>query len=251
MNPVIVAPTHRPLRLILVTHSAACAARVREVLVGEEVVWTEQIHHALRELAHADADCVLLDLELPDTPGAAGIERLLGGQVPIIALAGPADDATSVIRAGAQDLVAREIDDEAALLRVVRTAVERHRTGERREVERLVREVAAEVRSHPRVRRPAAPVLGVAALIVAFCIQLAVLHHPGGVVLWALFATAAVIAWRATSGRRDDARLLETIVEGSADGVFVKDLEGRYILVNEAASRSRPSRRAAASLTRR
>ena len=55
--------------------------------------------------------------------------------------------------------------------------------------------------------------------------------------LWALFAAAAVIAWRATSGRQDDARLLETIVEGSVDGVFVKDLEGRYILVNEAAAR--------------
>ncbi|HET8754971.1 MAG TPA: PAS domain S-box protein [Solirubrobacteraceae bacterium] len=229
------ASTHRPLRLILVTHSAECADRVRAVLADHELVRAVRIDQARRELALADADCLLLDLDLPEAPGTAGIDRLVAAQVPIIALAGRADDATRVIRAGAQDLVTR--DDPAALPRVVRTAVERQRTGERREVERLVREVAAEVRSGPPARRPGVPALGIAVLIVAFCIQLAVLHHPGGVVLWALFAAAAVVAWRAARGRRDDARLLETIVEGSADGVFVKDLEGRYLLANETAAR--------------
>jgi diguanylate cyclase (GGDEF)-like protein/PAS domain S-box-containing protein len=87
------------------------------------------------------------------------------------------------------------------------------------------------------VKRPAAPLLGIGALIAAFCVQLAVLRHPGGVVLWALFAAAAVVAWRARSGREDGARLLESIVEEAADGVFVKDLEGRYRLVNDAAAR--------------
>jgi diguanylate cyclase (GGDEF)-like protein/PAS domain S-box-containing protein len=92
------------------------------------------------------------------------------------------------------------------------------------------------MRGRPRART-IAPALGIAALILAFALQLAILRHPGGVVLWALFAGAAVIAWRAATRRQDGARLLETIVEGSADGVFVKDLEGRYILVNEAAAR--------------
>jgi diguanylate cyclase (GGDEF)-like protein/PAS domain S-box-containing protein len=235
-----VAATHRSLHLILVTHAEACVARVRGLLAGEgvELVCFERLDDALRHLAHADVDCVLLDLELPEAPGTAGVERMLTpGQVPIVALTGRDDESTRLIRAGAQDFVARTTDDAATLLRVVRNAVERHRTGERREVERLVREVAAEVRSDPRPRRSGRPALGIAALIAAFCVQLAVLRHPGGVVLWALFAGAAVVAWRATSRRQDDARLLETIVEGSVDGVFVKDLEGRYLLVNEAAAR--------------
>ena len=49
MNRVIVAATHRPLRLILVTHSAACAAGVRAALAAEDVVWTRQIDDALRQ----------------------------------------------------------------------------------------------------------------------------------------------------------------------------------------------------------
>jgi diguanylate cyclase (GGDEF)-like protein/PAS domain S-box-containing protein len=44
----------------------------------------------------------------------------------------------------------------------------------------------------------------------------------------------ALSGWR---GRADGAFLLESIVEGVGDGVFVKDLEGRYQLVNEAAVR--------------
>jgi diguanylate cyclase (GGDEF)-like protein/PAS domain S-box-containing protein len=239
MYAVTVAATPRPLRLILVTRADARGARVRGLLRGQEVVNVERIGDALRHLAHADIDCVLLDLELPEAPGTAGIGRLLEarGQVPIVALTGPRDDATDVIRAGAQDAIARETADPAVLLSTVRNAVERHRTSERREVERLVREVAADVRAHTRGRRlRVPPALGIAVLAVAFCIQLAILQHPVGVVLWALFAVAAVIAWRAQSLGEDGTRLLETIVEGSVDGVFVKDLEGRYMLVNEAAA---------------
>jgi diguanylate cyclase (GGDEF)-like protein/PAS domain S-box-containing protein len=152
--------------------------------------------------------------------------------VPIVALTTWGDDTTRLIRAGAQDFVAKLTDDAGLVTRVVRTAVERHRSGERREIERLAREVA----TTPHRPRVGAPVLGFA-LVAAFGIQLLVLHHFAGVILWALFATAAVVAWRATSRRQDDAQLLETIVESSADGVFVKDLDGRYVLVNVAAAR--------------
>ena len=224
--------THRPLRLILVTHAEACRAHLRAGLSGEELVCVERIDDALRRLAHADVDCVLLDLELPEAPGAAGIKRLAAAHVPLVALTQAGDDGPSLIRAGAEDVVAKDAGD---VLQVVRTAVERQRTGERREVERMVREVAAEVRSGPR-RRPRPPMLGIAALAAAFCLQLVVVRHPGGVVLWALFAAAVVVAWRATVRRQDDGQLLAAIVEGSTDAVFVKDLEGRYVLVNEAAA---------------
>jgi hypothetical protein len=46
------------------------------------------------------------------------------------------------------------------------------------------------------------------------------------VTLWALFASAAIVAWRATTRRRDDVRLLEAIVNGSTDGVFRQGSRG-------------------------
>jgi hypothetical protein len=46
------------------------------------------------------------------------------------------------------------------------------------------------------------------------------------VTLWALFAAAAIVAWRATTRRRDDVRLLEAIVNGSTDGVFRQGSRG-------------------------
>jgi diguanylate cyclase (GGDEF)-like protein/PAS domain S-box-containing protein len=240
----VLATHHRPLRLILVTHADRCAARLGALLAAEpappELIRFASLDEGLRHLAHADVDCVLLDLELPDAPGTAGVERVLAAhaQLPIVALTGDRDvEALRLIRAGAQDFVAKDTADGAGLLRSVQNAVERRRTGERLEVERLVREVAADVRAGARPRSSRLPLLGAAAMILAFCMQLVILRHPGGVVLWALFAAAAVVAWRASTRRRQGVRLLEAIVEGSSDGVFVKDLEGRYLLVNDAAAR--------------
>jgi len=116
------------------------------------------LDEALRHLAHVDVDCVLLDLELPEAPGTAGVERILAikRMTPIVALTG-ADEIETVrlIRAGAQDFVSKASGDGGALLRAAQNAVERHRAGERLEVERLVREVAADVRSGGRCAIPA------------------------------------------------------------------------------------------------
>jgi CheY-like chemotaxis protein len=76
MYRVTVAATPRPLRLLLVTPSAACGARLGGLLEAEEVVHVERLEEALRHLAHADVDCVLLDLELPEAPGFSAVERL-------------------------------------------------------------------------------------------------------------------------------------------------------------------------------
>src|SRR5262245_64771138 len=84
MNPVIVTATHRPLRLILLTRAPACEAHVRDVLAGEEVSCVARIDAALEQLAHTDVDCVLIDLELPEAPGTAGVKRLADIQVPIV-----------------------------------------------------------------------------------------------------------------------------------------------------------------------
>jgi diguanylate cyclase (GGDEF)-like protein/PAS domain S-box-containing protein len=233
---VTVPATHRPLRLILVTHADGCAARVAALLDAEELIRLTRLDEALRHLAHADVDCVLLDADLPEA--SAAVARL-HRRAPIVALTGRCDDAEAsrLIRAGAQDLVPKDVTDGATLLRAAKNAVERHRTGERLEVERMVRDVAADVRAGSDRRPARLPLLGAAALIAAFCLQLVILHHLGGVILWALFAAAAIVAWRATTRRRDDVRLLEAIVNGSTDGVFVKDLEGRYLLINDAGAR--------------
>jgi diguanylate cyclase (GGDEF)-like protein/PAS domain S-box-containing protein len=233
-----VAPHHRPLRLVLVAHAEACGQRLSALLPAETVHRFTRLDDALRHLAHSDVDCLLLDLELPEAPGTAAVERVLAqcGQLPIVALTGSSEDALP-IRAGAQDFVAKSTTDAATLMRAVRNAVERQRSGDRREVERMVREVAAEVRASVPQPRSRLPWLVVAALVAAFCAQLVVLQHVLGILLWALFAAATVLAWRATARRDRGDRLLASIVEGSADGVFVKDLEGRYQLINDAAAR--------------
>jgi hypothetical protein len=58
---VTVPATHRPLRLILVTHANGCAARVAALLAAEELIRFTRLDEALRHVAHADVDCVLLD----------------------------------------------------------------------------------------------------------------------------------------------------------------------------------------------
>src|SRR5918999_4940780 len=149
MTRVIVSSTHRPLRLLLVEdaddYAALVSARLAAAHEPPEAVRFADLDDALRHLAHADVDCVLLGVE-------DGVERVLAAkpQVPIVVLADREDD-VRLIRAGAQDIVVR--GSEGDIMQVVRHAVERRRSGERLEVERMVREVAAEFRRTPE-RRP-------------------------------------------------------------------------------------------------
>ena len=224
--------THRPLRLLLVEdaddYAALVSRRLAAAQAPPEIVRFTRLEDALRHLAHADIDCVLLGVE-------DGVKPVLAArpQVPIVVLAERGDDAR-LIRAGAQDIVVRGREDE--ILQAVRHAVERRRSVERREVERLVREVGAEVRRVPVRRRPRADVLFAGVLVATLALHLTVPRDAAGLVLWALFAAAVLAAWRATTRRREGAQLLEAIVEGTSDALFVKDLEGRYLLANDAAA---------------
>ena len=116
-----------------------------------------------------------------------------------------------------------------------------------------MREVAADVRRAARARPPAAPVLGVAALI-ARVLRPARRAAPSR-------RRRAVGAVRRRRGDRlardqrppDDARLLETIVEGSADGVVRQGPRGPLHprqRGGRAAARDRPRRRARPAPTR-
>ena len=150
MNRVIVAATHRPLRLILVTHSRTAAPRACAALLGGPEPLRRRIDDALRRLAHADVDCVLLDLDLaeaPARPASSACSPASRGRRSSRSPAHDDDAARALIRAGAQDSSRATIRPRCRAS--VRTAVERHRTGERLEVERLVREVAADMRTSP------------------------------------------------------------------------------------------------------
>ena len=134
----------------------------------------------------------------------------------------------------------RSPQDGAALAQAVRHAVERRRAAERLEVERLMREVAADVRPHaspPARNHRTAVALAAVAVLVAIGVEIAVDRQLGVLLLAVVLMAVGVIAWRATNQGSHDADLLESIIEGSSDGLVVKDLEGRYLLANDAARR--------------
>lgn len=77
----------------------------------------------------ADAECVLLDLGLPDAMGLSAVERLREAvpDVPIVVLTGRPDDGIGrgALAAGAQDYLVKGKVDGTAIERSVRYAVER------------------------------------------------------------------------------------------------------------------------------
>lgn len=106
---------------------------------GVEVRRHETLRQALADLReHDDADCVLLDLGLPDAQGLEGIATLrsAGVDVPIVVLSGEDDPdlAVRAIEAGAQDyLVKGQERPPAVFVRAIRFAIARRRAQERSE----------------------------------------------------------------------------------------------------------------------
>ncbi len=140
--------------LVLVEDDAGDALLVTEMLadVAPDVRVT-----AFRSLQAAldnwppDADCVLLDLGLPDAVGLTALEKLRGQlpDVPVVVLTGRVDDAIGpeALAGGAQDFLVKGQVDGPGLERSLRYAVERGRaTVYQREL------VAAEVRAQENTR---------------------------------------------------------------------------------------------------
>jgi serine phosphatase RsbU (regulator of sigma subunit) len=126
----------RPLRVLLVEDDDADAFLVRELLdeVRAEVQLTVARTLAQATALIADADCVLLDLGLPDAQGLDGLRRLLGvaGSAAVCVLTGLGDDhiGAAAVAEGAQDYLIKGQVDGVLLARSVRYAVERKRADE-------------------------------------------------------------------------------------------------------------------------
>ncbi len=125
-----------PRTLLLVEDNPGDARLVQERLKRG---WTRNlaVHHVPRldqaagHLASHRADCVLLDLSLPDSEGAEGVRRLVDAfpDVPIVILSGTDEEALVLqcLHEGAQDYLVKDTVDGALIGRSIRYAVERKR----------------------------------------------------------------------------------------------------------------------------
>ena len=120
-----------PLRILVVEDDEGDAVLVREHLqdggLPHEVVWVRTVDEALM---HLDADCVLLDLGLPDATGLGALQRVLAaGAPPVVVLTGltGTDAGVEAVAAGAQDFLVKSDVEPGLLARAVRYAVQRRR----------------------------------------------------------------------------------------------------------------------------
>ncbi|HEY3187089.1 MAG TPA: EAL domain-containing protein, partial [Solirubrobacteraceae bacterium] len=122
------------LRLLVVEDSPGDALLITEQLsdssLGEfEVIHVESVAEACQHLEERVADCVLLDVSLPDMRGLDALVeiRRTAPEAPVIVLVSAGDEATGsmVAKHGAQDFVVKGRTSSAALARAVRDAIER------------------------------------------------------------------------------------------------------------------------------
>jgi serine phosphatase RsbU (regulator of sigma subunit) len=125
----------RPLSLLLVEDDRADALLVEELIADAnadiDVVWTQSMAGAERELANARPDCVLLDLDLPDANGISALDRITkrDDNVPVVVLTGLNDEhfGVSALASGAQDYLVKGRVDPEMLRRALLYAIERKR----------------------------------------------------------------------------------------------------------------------------
>jgi len=133
----------RRASVVLVEDSAAYATLVSLILTDALGVEVEVRHHerlapAVADLRERDADCILLDLSLPDAQELEGLTTLAaaGIRAPIVVLSGHDDDdlAEAAVAAGAQDyLVKGQERPPARFGRIIRLAMARRHVKERDE----------------------------------------------------------------------------------------------------------------------
>ncbi|GAA4552842.1 ATP-binding SpoIIE family protein phosphatase [Pseudonocardia xishanensis] len=172
------APPAQPLRVLLIEDDDADALLVEELFadVGEitDTVHVRSLGEALPLVA--DADCVLLDMNLPDAAGLEGLARLLAveGHPAVVVLTGDVDETRgrAAVAAGAEDYLIKGRVDGQLLTRAVQYAVER------RHVEHLSRQLD-QARAHERENRRLGRGLLPTALLGDAALALTSRYQPG------------------------------------------------------------------------
>ena len=177
------APAVRPVggrvHVLLVEDDPGDALLVEELL--SETDLSVELHRAL-SVAEAlplldQADCVLLDLALPDSFGLEGLHALLAAnpQVAVVVLTGLADRdrGLKAVASGAQDYLIKAEVDASLLGRSVRYAIERRRAdvATRRLLEANLRREANERIQRGLLPRP---------LLRSGDLGVATVYRPGG-----------------------------------------------------------------------
>jgi len=171
--------TEGPVRVLLVEDDAGDALLVEELLsetdLKVELDRAVSMAEALPRLA--DADCVLLDLALPDAFGLEGLRTVLAGdsQAAVIVLTGLSDRSLGAraVASGAQDYLIKAEVDPSLLGRSVRYAIERRRadSATRRLLEANLRREA-----NARIQRGLLP----RPLLRSEGLEVATVYRPGG-----------------------------------------------------------------------
>ncbi|MGH3586138.1 MAG: response regulator, partial [Pseudonocardia sp.] len=124
-----------PRSVLLVEDDPGDAFLVRELLAEVDPALRVVVAESVADVVTTDllrqADCVLLDLNLPDTLGLEGLHRILraDGSAAVCVLTGLDDEhlGMAAVAAGAQDYLVKGKVDGPVLIRAVRYAVERRR----------------------------------------------------------------------------------------------------------------------------
>src|SRR4051812_35078550 len=141
---ILASVSPAPAASVVLVEDAIPYARLIELILADAVPGRVEVRHhdtvaaGVADLRGRDADCVLLDLGLPDARGLEALSIVLGAAAgtPIIVLSGQEDEelAVAAIRAGAQDyLVKGQERPPARFIRAIRFAIERRRSQERNE----------------------------------------------------------------------------------------------------------------------
>ncbi len=132
----VAGPAQDAVHLLLIEDDDGDAVLFEELLLDAATTMNVQRVGSLGEAAPfvADAECVVLDLDLPDARGLAALRWVLQ-RVPrcaVVVLTGLDDEQLGVnaVAAGAQDYLVKGRIDGFVLSRVIRYAVERRRADE-------------------------------------------------------------------------------------------------------------------------
>jgi len=135
------------MRILIVEDSATDRQLLRYLLEDKfmnEAKFREasNLATAVKYLDAGNIDCVLLDLQLPDSAGKETFEKLIARypDVPIIVMTHNKDRelAVSMIQLGAADYILKSYTDEEELFRRIVFAVEKHRRTVRMPAENVV-----------------------------------------------------------------------------------------------------------------